>query len=42
VNELSVGFAHGGTAAELWQRLGFTPAVVIANGDVDTVRDRTR
>jgi ribosomal protein S18 acetylase RimI-like enzyme len=40
VQKLSVGFAHGGTAAGLWQRLGFTPTVVIANGDVDTLRTR--
>ena len=38
VQKLSVGFAYGGTAASLWQRLGFTPVVVIANSDVDTLR----
>jgi ribosomal protein S18 acetylase RimI-like enzyme len=41
VQKLTVGFAYGGTAAGLWQRLGFTPAVVIANSDVDTVRTRS-
>ena len=40
VQKLTVGFAHGGTAAEVWQHLGFTPAVVIANSDVATVRAR--
>lgn len=38
VQKLTVGFTYGGTAAELWQRLGFTPAVVIANADVDIGR----
>jgi ribosomal protein S18 acetylase RimI-like enzyme len=40
VHELTVGFVDGGAAAELWQRLGFTPAVIIANSNVDTLRTR--
>ncbi len=40
VKKLTVGFAYGGTAAGLWQRLGFTPAVVTANADVDLVKAR--
>ncbi len=42
VEKLSVGFVHGGTAAALWQRLGFQPAVVVANSDVASVRARSR
>jgi ribosomal protein S18 acetylase RimI-like enzyme len=42
VRKLTVGFAYGGTAAGLWLRLGFTPAVVIANSDIDTVRTRSK
>jgi len=41
VQKLTLGFAHGGTAAGLWQRLGFIPSVVIANSDIDTVRARS-
>jgi predicted GNAT family acetyltransferase len=41
VQKLTVGFVYGGTAAKIWERLGFTPAVVIANGNVDTVRTRS-
>jgi ribosomal protein S18 acetylase RimI-like enzyme len=41
VQKLTVGFVYGGTAAELWQRLGFTPALVIANSDVATMRTRS-
>jgi hypothetical protein len=29
---------HGGSAAEVWQRLGFNPTVVIANRDLDVVK----
>jgi ribosomal protein S18 acetylase RimI-like enzyme len=42
VEQLSVGFTYGGAAAALWQRLGFSPSVVIANGSVDTVRAHIR
>jgi ribosomal protein S18 acetylase RimI-like enzyme len=42
VHELTLGFAYGGSAAGLWQRLGFTPAVVIANGSVAEVRAHSK
>jgi hypothetical protein len=42
VSELSLGFASGGSAASVWQGLGFAPAVVIANGTLDALRQRTR
>lgn len=42
VQKLTVGFAYGGTAEGLWLRLGFTPAVVLANGDIDAIRTRRR
>jgi ribosomal protein S18 acetylase RimI-like enzyme len=40
--KVSVGFVYGGTAAVLWQRLGFTPAVVIANAELGAVTAKTR
>ena len=42
IEQLSVGFTYGGTAAALWQRLGFSPSVIIANSTVARVRARTR
>jgi ribosomal protein S18 acetylase RimI-like enzyme len=42
VEKLSVGFTYGGTAAALWQRLGFSPSVIIANSTVATVKARSR
>jgi hypothetical protein len=42
VHELTLGFAYAGSAAGLWQRLGFEPAVVIANASVGVVRARSK
>jgi GNAT superfamily N-acetyltransferase len=40
VSELTLGFAYAGSAAVVWQRLGFQPAVVIANATLDTLARR--
>jgi ribosomal protein S18 acetylase RimI-like enzyme len=40
VPELTVGFAHGGAASELWQHFGFQPAVVLSNGSLAAVKAR--
>lgn len=35
IEALSLGFVHGGAAGAVWQRLGFRPAVVLANATID-------
>lgn len=41
VNELTLGFVSGGSAAQVWQQLGFRPAVVIANASLETLKRHT-
>ena len=38
ISELTLGFVYGGSGGRIWQQLGFRPAVVIANGSLDTLK----
>jgi ribosomal protein S18 acetylase RimI-like enzyme len=40
VRELTLGFAAGGSAASVWQHLGFRPAAVIANAPLEELKGR--
>lgn len=40
VDHLQLGFIHGGAAGAVWQRLGFRPAVVLANGSLNELRQQ--
>ena len=41
VSELTLGFVSGGSAARVWQHLGFRPAVIIANASLEALKRHT-